>query len=131
MLVDWLKGMVFTIYAWNASPVDGTDVIRSYAAIGREFPFLVELNLEKTPAIPGENTAELVMEHIDSSFPLLRHQQELLQILIDDRRQHHRKLRDDKLKAKPPNFEVGDLVFVRVQVQSLAAKGTAKLQMKA
>ena len=84
-LVDWLKGMVFAIYPWNASPVDRTDVIRSYAAIGHEFPFPVKLNLEQAPAIPGENTAELVMEHIDGSFPLLRHQQELLRILIDDR----------------------------------------------
>ena len=35
---QWLQGVLFALYAWNADPIDGTDVPRSFAVIGREFP---------------------------------------------------------------------------------------------
>ena len=39
----WIKGVHFAVYAWNAAPIDGTNVLRSYAAMGREFPFPVDI----------------------------------------------------------------------------------------
>ena len=41
-LNQWLKGVLFALYAWNAGPVDGTDIDLSVAAIGREFPFKID-----------------------------------------------------------------------------------------
>eukprot|EP00977_Amphora_coffeiformis_P003521 scaffold672_cov109-Amphora_coffeaeformis.AAC.5 len=40
------------IYAWNASTIDGTDIIRSVPAIGRPFRFPLDCNLSAIPDIP-------------------------------------------------------------------------------
>ena len=40
---EWLMGALFAVYAWNSSPVDGTDIGRAVAAIGREFPFPIDI----------------------------------------------------------------------------------------
>ena len=29
---QWVQGALFATYAWNASPIDGTNIIRSFAA---------------------------------------------------------------------------------------------------
>jgi len=42
-MVLWKQGMLFAVYAWNASPLDGTDLPRSQAAIGSDFPFPIDL----------------------------------------------------------------------------------------
>ena len=36
-------------YAWNSSAINGTDIIRSVAATGREFKFPLDINLGVTP----------------------------------------------------------------------------------
>ena len=35
ILHQWLQGVLFSLYAWNTGPVDGTDNDRSVVAIGR------------------------------------------------------------------------------------------------
>ena len=42
----WLQGVLFAAYAWNTTPADGTDIPRSVAAIGREFPFPIDIGLQ-------------------------------------------------------------------------------------
>ena len=34
-LHQWLQGALFALYAWNAVPVDGTEIARSVLAVGR------------------------------------------------------------------------------------------------
>ena len=53
ILHQWLRGVLFALYAWNIGPVDGTDVDQSVVAIGREFPFPVDLS----PASSREATS--------------------------------------------------------------------------
>ena len=127
---DWLKGVAFATYAWNAAPVDGTDVVRSYAATGREFPFPVEIAAEATTPTNSNSSGHEVLKYVEGAFPLLFKQQEVLRILNEDRRQHHRDLKN-KLLAGSHNFEVGDLCIVQVQQQSDQEKGPAKLRIKA
>ena len=43
-LCQWLKGVMFVLYAWNAGPVEGTDIDLSVVAISREFPFPINLS---------------------------------------------------------------------------------------
>lgn len=45
----WKQGAMFAFYAWNASPVEGTNIPRSQAAVGREFPFPIDLYHEPSP----------------------------------------------------------------------------------
>jgi hypothetical protein len=131
---DWLLGIGFALYGWNASPVDGTDIPRCFAAMGRDFPFPLEVRLNRpVPRVNNSNQGELVSEHVDAVFPLLAKQRELLKILVQERREHHRNLRNEGRAnpLKPTMFEVGDLVLVRKQVTTTAKKGPAKLQLQA
>ena len=38
------QGVFFALYAWNAGPVDRTEIDLSVVAIGREFPFPIKLS---------------------------------------------------------------------------------------
>jgi hypothetical protein len=126
---DWLIGTIFAIYAWNSAPVDGTDIVRSYAALGREFPFPIDTSVTTRQENDNTNYGELTIAHVEGAFPLLFRQRELLKILIRDRREYHRSLRNkDK---HPKTFAVGDLVLIRKQVQTSIKKGPQKLQMSA
>ena len=48
ILHQWLQGVSFTLYAWNAVPVEGTNISISVVVIGRELPFPIYLS----PASP-------------------------------------------------------------------------------
>ena len=123
----WKQGVLFAMYAWNASPADGTDVPRSLAAIGREFPFPVDLS-EPTPrSITSEG--QHALDHFEAASPLLFKQRELLNIVNSERRRRHNELRNQA--ASGVSFEPGDLVIVRKQVKSNAANNfSAKLVFK-
>jgi hypothetical protein len=104
-------------YAWNASVIDGTDIVRSVAALGREFKFPLDLRLADAPLPVDGDLSEL------HSF-LRIHQRdarvaaEILQIIIEDRRSYHReRMNHDRDQVL---FHVDDVVMVRVQVQSNA-----------
>lgn len=113
---DWLIGMVFAVYGWNAAPIDGTNIIWSFAATGRDFPFPIDIHPGPTARPDNSNFGELAIAHVDSIFPLLLKQREVLQVLLQDRREAHRaKVNDSK---HPRRFDVGDIVIVRVQVQT-------------
>jgi hypothetical protein len=64
---DWVLGAFFATYAWNAAPIDGTDVTRSYVAKGREFPFPLDVqddsdsNPVRIPPIEGQAALEHVV----------------------------------------------------------------------
>jgi len=127
---QWKQGTLFALYAWNAGPIDGTDITRSYAALGRSFPFPIDLATMPPPFRVPNTKGQDALDHVDATIPLLRRQQELLVLLNRQRRLRHRELRNNKIT--PRVFEPGDLVIVRKQVQSKAAEGiSAKLRFRA
>jgi hypothetical protein len=125
----WKMNSLFASYAWNASPIDGTDIIRSFAAKARTFHFPLDIQLEDEIArIPQEGEAAL--QHIETMFPLWWRQKELLRLINDERRARHRE-RSNRHKTKR-TFQPGDIVIVRKQVNSNAAEGKpAKLTLRA
>ena len=52
-----------TAYAWNASPIDGTDIARSVPAIGRELRFPLDISLADIPT-PIDNPGESVAAYL-------------------------------------------------------------------
>ena len=123
----WLQGVLFAAYAWNAAPADGTNIPQSFAALGREFPFPIDVSLRTSS--PNEGTADAlhVLDHSEATLPFLKHQQKVLQVLNDDRRKWHTELKNKD--RHPPQFNIGDLVIVRRQIKSNAIEGiSAKLQ---
>ena len=126
---EFAFGTVFAVYAWNAAPVDGTNITRSYAAIGREFPFPIDL--EREPLVPREHHSqgEQTLQHITTAMPLFHKQQELLHYLTEDRREHHRQLKNANRHTQV--FYPGDLVIIRKQVMTTQEHGPAKARIRA
>ena len=62
---QWWQGVMFALYAWNASPINGTYISRSFVAVGQEFPFPIDMS---TPGDPSKALAEgqQALEHYDS-----------------------------------------------------------------
>ena len=61
-------------YAWNSAPIDGTDVVRSVAAVGREFRFPLDVELSPSPTLNDETNSNLFQylrdTAADSAFAL-------------------------------------------------------------
>ncbi len=126
-LFQWKQGVLFAAYAWNAGPIDGTDIPRSLVAVGREFPFPIDLS----NAIPrdGASEGQSALDHFESATPLLFKQRQLLSALNAERRQRHIDIRNEGKKQRA--FDIGDIVIVRKQVKSNKSKGiSAKLLFK-
>jgi hypothetical protein len=118
----------FASYAWNGSPIDGTDIIRSFAARARTFHFLLDVK-EQLPCIIG-NPGQRALQHVETMFPLWFQQKELLQILVQERRLRHTEWANRNKKRR--EFFPGDIVVVRRQIKSDASAGRpAKLRIKA
>ena len=47
----FIEVAIATSYTWNTSPVEGTDIIRSMPAIGRELRFPLDINLAEIPLV--------------------------------------------------------------------------------
>jgi PAS domain-containing protein len=107
----------FFTYAWNASVIDGTDIVRSVAALGREFKFPLDLNLSSVP-VPVDGDVGALHAFLRFHQDNARIAAEILKIITEDHRSYHRERmnrdRDQTL------FQVDDVVMVRVQVQSKA-----------
>lgn len=123
---QFAQGVMFACYAWNASPVDGTNIIRSFVAKSRHFPFPIQIKEDPNPVRTPPGQGESTLRHLETNFPLWAKQTTLLQILNEERRERHRELKNKSRNQK--TFEVGDLVIVKKQVKSDASEGvSAKL----
>ena len=118
---QFVQGVMFACYAWNASPIDGTNIIRSFAAKGRHFPFPIQIKEDPNPLRIPPGQGEAAIQHLETNFPLWAKQSMLLQILNEERRERHRALKNDSRKQK--TFNIGDLVIVKKQVKSDAKEG--------
>ena len=89
---QWKQGVMFALYGWNAGPIDGTDIPRSVGAIGREFPFPIDI--QNRPDVVNGFEGGNAADHHDAIHPLIAKQRELLRILNEERRQRHRDLKN-------------------------------------
>ena len=96
---EWAKGIMFAVYAWNAGPINGTDIIQSFAAIGREFPLLIDIEESVTSFVHKDKYKKQVINHMTATFPMLYKQRELLKCLTDKRRSYHRNLKNKNRKT--------------------------------
>ena len=47
-------------YAWNSSPIDGTDILRSVPVIGRKLRFPLEVDISDLPALVTNNADSVI-----------------------------------------------------------------------
>ena len=107
-------GMV-SAYAWNASHINGTDIVRSIHAIGRELKFPLDINLMKLPAVV-DNTSDSVAAYLHNIQNDVEFSRSILAWFAADRRIIHRERENEKRHFI--TFEVDDVVMVRSEVQS-------------
>jgi hypothetical protein len=125
----WAMNCLFAACAWNDSQVDGTDVIRSFAAKARTFHFPLHVQTDNEIARTPQQ-GEATMQHVETMFPLWFRQKELLKTLINGRRTELREMADQNKTKR--TFETGDTALVQKQVTSSAKEGKpAKLTVKA
>jgi hypothetical protein len=123
---QWKMAALFASYAWNASPIDGLDVIRSFAAKARTFRFPLDTGMDGEEArIPSEG--EEALEHLETMFPLWYRQKTLLKTLNEERRRRHREMMNNGRTRR--KFQPNDIVVVRKQVKSKEGK-PAKLTLR-
>ena len=124
---NWMMNTAFAAHAWNASPIDGTDIMRCFVAKARNFHF--PLDVQEEPARIIGNPGERSLQHLETMFPLWYKQKELLSLLVEENRDKHRAWKN-KGKTRREFFP-GDLVLIKRQVQSSAITGRpAKLRVK-
>ena len=103
-----------TAYTWNASPLDGTDIIRSVPTIGRTLHFPLNIGLADIPALVDNSSASVVsfLRYLQRDVTFAR---QLLAYLVEDRRLIHREQVNEKeylVRYKP-----GDIVMAKVNVK--------------
>jgi hypothetical protein len=128
----WVMNILFVVYVWNVSPIDGTNIIRSFAAKARTFRFPLEVQEEDNAVVriaPMEG--ETAIQHVKTMFPLWYQQKDLLKVLNDDlRRERHQDIKNKRVQVQ--NFNPGDLVLVGKQRKSNEHDGQPeKLALKA
>jgi hypothetical protein len=117
----WVEASMIATYAWNCSPIDGTDVVRSVPAMGREFKFPFDLaSAADSPnsAAPLTDPSTSVLTYIQHTAQHVDFARQVVALVVEDRRQAHRDRVNEGRSA--PSFLPGDLVLIRVQVQSNA-----------
>ncbi len=117
----WVEAAMIATYAWNCSPIDGTDVVRSIPAMGREFKFPFDVALDADGAPPAEplsDSSASVLAYIQQTSEHIDFARRVVELVVHDRRQAHRDRVNEGRSA--PQFSPGDLVLVRVQVNSNA-----------
>jgi hypothetical protein len=124
----FVEGAHTAAYAWNSSPIDGTDIIRSVPAVGRPFRFPFDLSLSSPPT-PTQSQAADVHAFLRLAAPTTSFSEQVLRTLTEERRSIHRERAN--AARNPVAFQIGDLVMARVQVNSNAASGVvAKLSYR-
>ena len=103
-----------TAYTWNASPLDGTDIIRSVPTIGRTLHFPLNIGLAGIPALVDNSSASVVsfLRYLQRDVTFAR---QLLAYLVEDRRLIHREQVNEKESLV--RYKPGDIVMAKVNVK--------------
>jgi hypothetical protein len=122
----WVPAIMLAAYAWNSSPIDGTDIIRSIPAVGRPFRFPLDLTVTNIDLTPVLNQATAVSSYLKNIASNAAFSLQIIQLLTQDRRtarsEHVNESRNQII------YNTDDLVLAQVQVTSQASIGVvAKL----
>ena len=81
----FVEAAMVLVYAWNASPIDGTGFIRSVPEIGRILKFPLDIELKNTPPIEDKDGQALVnyIRNLGREVPAVRR---LLAYLLEEKR---------------------------------------------
>ena len=107
-------------YAWNSAPIDGTDILRSIPAIGRELHFPIDINLSTLPKF-AHYSGQAALDYLKLTDSSCHFSSSILKILIEDRRTAHAERINNNQNVVV--LEYGDIVMARTAIQSNKQKG--------
>jgi hypothetical protein len=82
-------------YAWNSSPIDGTDIVRSVPAVGREFRFPFDFEYVPSPTMMDDSAGD-VHRYLSLAGSNGTFAAEVLKLLLEVKRMvAQEKMRDD------------------------------------
>ena len=119
----FLEGAETLCYAWNSAPVSGTDLSRSLLVTGRKFKFPIDIQNSKSTTF--EVNEETIKTYTQEMTELLIKCREIYLLLINEHRALHREHRNSQLN-NPKKFNIGDIVFTNVQIQSQSSLNKVK-----
>jgi len=107
-------------YAWNSMPIDGTNIVRSFAVCGRVYRLPLEIAMDEMPEL-SDDVALSVQRYLTSLGDEHGLAKEMLRLLSEERREAHR----ERINAqrKQVIYKLGDLVTAKVQRQSNESLG--------
>jgi len=115
-----LEAILLLLYAWNSSPIPGTDISRSLIAVGREFAFPIDYSTNKHWELTSSPTSvESYSRHLATRLSAIR---EVAHLLVKEHIAYHRELINSR-RPDPRTYSVGDIVFARRATRSDAVKG--------
>ena len=116
----YVEGALLAAYAWNSSPISGTDISKSLLVMGREFNFPIDFATDRT--FSTNNDPEVIFEYTKDLVDILQQSREIYRILIDEHCAMHIEIKNSQV-SNEIKFRVGDIVFTRRQVKSNKNKG--------
>ena len=116
----YIEGALLAAYAWNSSPISGTDISKSLLVMGREFNFPIDFAGDDR--FSTRDDPEVVYEYTKELMSVLKESREIYRILIEEKRAIHREIKNSAV-VREIKFKVGDLVFAKKKVQSNKEKG--------
>ena len=116
----YVEGALLAAYAWNSSPISGTDISKSLLVMGREFNFPIDYATDRT--FSTNNDPAVIFEYTKDLVDTLQQSREIYRILIDEHRAMHREIKNSQV-SNEIKFRIGDIVFARRQVKSNKQKG--------
>jgi len=118
---EWpLKPSFFLLYAWNSSPIPGTDLSHCFVTLGREFQFPIDFSANKHfELMSRSSTIASYSRELATRLSALR---EVVGLLVKEQRAYHCELVNSR-RPDPTIYSVGGIVFAHHAVRSDAARG--------
>ena len=102
-------------YSWNSAPIDGTDILRSTPAIGRELHFPIDININDVPKL-AYNNGQATLDYLNLAASSRHFSSSILKMLIEDNRTAHAEHINNNRNIVV--LEPDDIVMARTAIQS-------------
>ena len=104
---------------WNSVPIDGTDILRSIPAIGRELKFPLDINLNAMSKLV-QNNANAALDYFKLTDSACNLSSSILKFLIEDRRIDHAERINNSRNLVV--LHAGDIIMDRTAIQNDISK---------
>jgi hypothetical protein len=81
----YIPASALACYAWNSSPIDGTYIVRSVPAVGREFWFPFDFEYVPSPTLT-DDSAGVVHRYLSLAGSNWTFAAEVLKLLLEEKR---------------------------------------------